>query len=190
MATRKNLTVSDVLGELDENEYGESDSEDDFDGYVDMRDSEQGEPPLEEPVVEQMDVGANVDVSSESGSDNSDIPEYTLQPGCTIPVGDNNRPLHYLSHLVTDDMLEHIVVQTNLYAQQYIENHDLSPHSRVRQWSKSVFDVNELRKFLAVIILMGLVRYPQIESHWAVHWPFTNTHCSSVSINTTKKCIQ
>ena len=64
MATREYLTVSDVLGELDEHEYGESDSEDDFDGYVDMRDSEQGELPLEEPVVEQMDVGANVDVSS------------------------------------------------------------------------------------------------------------------------------
>ena len=92
-----------------------------------------------------MDVGANVEVGSESGSDDSDtLPEYTLQPGCTILVGDN-RPLHYLSHLVTDDMLEHTVVQTNLYAQQYIENHNLPPHSRVRRWSKSIFDVNELR---------------------------------------------
>ena len=144
--------MSDLLGELDEHEHDESDSEVDFNGYVDMRDSEQGEPPVEELVVEQMDVGATMDVGFESGSDDNDIPEYTLQPGCTNPVRDNNRPLHYLSHFVTDDMLEHIVVQIYLYAQQYVENHDLSPHSRVRQWSKGVFDINELRRFLAQVV--------------------------------------
>ena len=182
MATRANLTVDDVLGELDRDEY-ESDSEDDFDGYVDTTEREQHAPAVEEPILEHMDVGANVEIASESGSDDSDdsLPEYTCQPGCTIPMGDN-RPIDYLSHLVTTDMLQKIVTQTNLYAQQYIESHDLSPHSRVRRWSKSVFDVSQLQRFLAIIIIMGLVRYPQIESHWAVHWPFTNTHCSSVRI--------
>ena len=174
MATRANLTVDDVLDELDRDEY-ESDSEDDFDGYVDTTEREQHDNVVEEPILEHMDVGANVENASESGSDD------TCQPGCTIPVGDN-RPIHYLSHLVTDDMLQKIVTQTSLYAQQYIESHDLSPHSRVRRWSKSVFDVSQLQRFLAIIIIMGLVRYPQIESHWAVHWPFTNTHCSSVRI--------
>ena len=40
MATRANLTVDDVIGELDRDEY-ESDSEDDFDGYVDTTEREQ-----------------------------------------------------------------------------------------------------------------------------------------------------
>ena len=94
---------------------------------------------------------------------------------------EGNRPIDYFSLLVTEDMLQNTVTQTNLHAQQYIDNNDIPPHSRVRRWSKSLFDINELRRFFAIIILMGLVRYPQIESHWAVLWPFTNTHCSSVS---------
>ena len=174
MATRATLTVEDVLGELDGNEECESDSEDEFDGYVDTGErTEEVEPVVEE----QMEVGANVEVGSQSGSDDDD----TLQPGCPVHV-EGNRPLHYFSLLVTEDMLQNTVTQTNLHVQQYIANNDIPPHSRVRRWSKSLFDVDELRRFFAIVILMGLVRYPQIESHWTVLlWPFTNTHCSNVS---------
>ena len=177
MATRATLTVEDVLGELDGNEECESDSEDEFDGSVNA-----GERTEVEPVVEeQMEVGANVEVGSQSGSDDGDtLPEYTLQPGCAVHV-EGNRPLDYFSLLVTEDMLQNTVTQTNLHAQLYIANNDIPPHSRVRRWSKSLFDVDELRRFFAIVILMGLVRYPQIDSHWAVLWPFTNTHCSTVS---------
>ena len=182
MATRATLSVDDVLDELDGNAEYESDSEDDFDGYVDTRErTEEVQPEVEEQMEEEMDVGANVEVGSQSSSDDGDtLPEYTIQPGCAVPV-EGNRPIHYFSLLVTEDMLQNTVTQTNLHAQQYIANNDIPPHSRVRRWSKSVFDVNELVKFFAIIILMGLVKYPQIESHWAVLWPFTNTHCSSVS---------
>ena len=106
------------------------------------------------------------------------VTTYSLSTGCNIPVG-NNRPICYFSHLITSDMLQNVVTQTNLYARQYIEDHDLAPHFRVRLWSKSVFDMSQLQRFLA-ILLMGLVMCPQIESHWAVHWPSTNTLCSNV----------
>ena len=53
MATRANLTVDDVLGELDRDEY-ESDSEDDFDGYVDTTEREQHNNAVEEPILEHM----------------------------------------------------------------------------------------------------------------------------------------
>ena len=108
------------------------------------------------------------------------VPTYTLEPGCSVLV-EGDRPLDYLSLLVPDDMLEHIVSQTNLSVQQYISTNDLAPHSRVRLWSKSMHDLCELKRFLAIIIVMGLVRYPQIEDDWATLWPFTNSHCSSVS---------
>ena len=80
--------------------------------------------------------------------------------GCVVPV-EGNRPLHYLSVLLTDDIPGNIVTQTNLYAQQFIDS-----HSCVRQWSKGVHDLSELKWFLAITVIMGLVRYPQIESHW------------------------
>ena len=189
MATRPVFTLDDVLVELDGNEEYEDDSDDDFDGYVEMNENE-GE--------QGAHVGANVEIGAAEmdemdesdgneelyDSDEPDsVPVYALEPGCSVPV-EGDRPLDYFSLLVTNDMLEHIVTHTNLYAQQFINSHDLPPHSRVRRWSKGIHDVNELKRFLAIIIIMGLVRYPQIESHWSTMWPFTNSHCSSVSVCT------
>ena len=187
MATGATLTVEDVLCELDRDD---SDSEDDFGEYLDTSEREEDLNTVEdEPVVDEVgasmevvdEVEANVEVASESGSDDSDdlLPEYTLQPGCNFPVGDN-RPIRYFSHFITSDMLQNVVTQTNLYARQYIESHDLAPYSRVRLWSKSIFDMSQLQRFLAIILLMGLVMCPEIKSHWAVHWPSTNTLCSNV----------
>ena len=65
--------------------------------------------------------------------------------------------LDFLFLLLTDSILQDIVVHTNLSGQQFIDTHELAPHSRVRCWSKSVHDTDELRRFLAMII-MDLVR--------------------------------
>jgi hypothetical protein len=44
-----------------------------------------------------MEVGTNVEVGSQSSSDDGDtLPEYTLQPGCSVPV-EGNRPIDYFS---------------------------------------------------------------------------------------------
>ena len=138
---------------------------------------------VEENVEES--VGAYVEIGAESEIESIEeglhtIPEYTLQAGCSASVEGEN-PLSFFSLLITDNMLEHIVAQTNLNAQQYIDSHDLAPHSRVRRWSKGLHDIDELRRFLAIIIIMGLVRYPQIEYHWGTQWPYSNSHFSSVS---------
>ena len=98
---------------------------------MDTTEREQHDNAVEEPILEHMDVGANVEIASESGSDDS-LPEYTCQPGCTIPVGDNNRPIHYLSHLVTDDMLS--LRQTSMHSStSRVMISLLSPESDVSQ---------------------------------------------------------
>ena len=37
---------------------------------------------------------------------------------------------------ITEDMIDHLVVQTNLYARQFLDkvNDNLKPHSRVHEW--------------------------------------------------------
>ena len=192
MTNRQLFTINEVLGELDGSAEVEEESDDDFEGYVDIDDDRINREEREQGVHDN--VGANVEIGAggtDAGEDNSSensgddemvnsVPTYTHEPGCSVLV-EGERPLDYFSLLVTDDMLEHIVSQTNLSAQQYISTNDLAPHSRVRRWSKSTNDLCELKRFLAIIIVMGLVRYPQIEDHWATLWPFTNSHCSSVS---------
>ena len=58
-------------------------------------------------------------------------------------------------------MLDHIVEQTNIYGQQYTDATTLPSHSRVHGWNN---DRDEL-KFLAIIITMGLVKYPHVEDY-------------------------
>ena len=78
-------------------------------------------------------------------------------------------------------MFDHIVAQTILYAEQYMATVTLRPHSRVHRWGKVEFTKNELKKFIALIIVMGLVNYPSLEDHWATTWPFASHSVSQVS---------
>lgn len=186
----KRYTISEVIDGLDESDYEES--EDDFEGYLDMDnydecDEEQQDIGGESGEIEEQEIEGSVGLNEERGDGDVHfrdvsqwIPEYKLQAGCSASVKEE-KPYDYFSLLFTDEILEHIVDHTNLHATQYIDTHELAPHSRVCQWSKSVHDVAELRRFLAMIIVMGLVRYPQLEHHWATQWPYYNTHFSSVS---------
>ena len=108
------------------------------------------------------------------------IPEYVLEPGCT-PALSGERPVDYFSLMVDDSMLQHIVNHTNLCADQYLTSHELAPHSRISRWKKSRHNLTELKRFLALVLIMGLIRLPQIENHWCVSWPYSSPAVSSVS---------
>ena len=88
------------------------------------------------------------------------------------------QPLWSSKMLLTDDILDKIVEQTNLYARQYITSHDLSPRSRVHGWSREPFTRDELLKFISLIIVMGLVNLPTLEDHWMTTWPYSSQTCT------------
>ena len=77
-------------------------------------------------------------------------------------------------------MLETVVDETKLFSQQYIATHKLGPKSRVHRWNNTPHTLAELKKFLALIITMGLVDYPRIEDAWVTTWPFASYTFSSV----------
>lgn len=181
--------VIEELQESDSDDVESSGSEDDFGGYLD-----EGEVESEEECDDENGEGCNREIGedySENGEGSSEsaeqmetetphIPAYTLQSG-SVGVSPRDVPLDYFSHFVDNNMLTHIVSQTNLNAQQYMETHTLAPHSRKRQWQKVEHTVQELRKFLALILVMGLIRYPTIEGHWCTTWPYATEAFSSVS---------
>ena len=171
------------------------DSEDDFDGY------------LEEMDIDgwwnrrEMDSNSDEEGSSDDKSnndedlDNSDenlinegemeqdvppIPLYTMASGCSATLA-GNAPIDCFSLFVDERMLQHIVEQTILNSKQFMESHTLGQRSRIQQWLKEKHTIAELRTFLALIIVMGIVRYPQIESHWSTSWPYATDAFSSVS---------
>ena len=72
--------------------------------------------------------------------------------------------------LIPDDLLQVVVKETNRFAQQYIDT-ELSRFSRVRAWEKKPHNLAELKKFYAIVIVMGFVVLPQIEDAWSTIWP-------------------
>ena len=79
-------------------------------------------------------------------------------------------------------MLDGTVEQTNLYAQRFMDATSLPQHSRVHGWNNEAHTRVELKRFLAMIITMGLVNFPHIEDYWATSWPYSTTTFSKVYI--------
>ena len=242
MAEKRIYTVEDVLRELEVSDRIESDSDDDFEGYLDEEgavyggrfeeicreddcqqegDEEEQHDGMEYEGVQDMEVEHErmgcegvqdmevehermgcegvrcVEVRNERegneavvgqqeveeediGTGVPPIPAYVEWPGVAEDV-DGERPIDFFKLFVTTPMLEHIVGQTNLSANQYLEGKDLTPRSRVRRWRNITHTLQELLKFLSLVLMMSLVRLPQIESHWSTTWPYATNAFSGVS---------
>lgn len=70
--------------------------------------------------------------------------------------------------LVSDDVIEHIVIETNRYATQSIASENLSKKRpkkyRLVQWKDTTID--KMKTFLGLLLWMDLVKYVSIEDYW------------------------
>ncbi|XP_063060042.1 piggyBac transposable element-derived protein 4-like isoform X2 [Engraulis encrasicolus] len=80
---------------------------------------------------------------------------------------DGDQPASFLELFLTDDLLQYIVDQTNLYAVQYLRAHpDGQPHSRVNAWEP--MSVTELKAFFGLCFLTSYVKKPSLELYWSL----------------------
>ena len=98
--------------------------------------------------------------------------EFTAVPGprCRLPA-DSATPLDYFHQFIPSTLIKTIVNETNTYAGQWIDTNDqylqAHPRSRVHNWIKQGQTTEEeLKAFFALIINMGLIKKPDIESYW------------------------
>ena len=136
-------------------------------------------------VENDMNDDSEMDVENADSEDgpflkDSGIPQYTLQPGLVTTQSDKS-PLAYFSRFVTNAMLEDIIEQTKLYSEQYKSSNNITAKSRVSRWLKQEPTVPELLRFIAIILVMGFIKYPSIESHWSKSRPFVCDTFSKVS---------
>ena len=90
------------------------------------------------------------------------------------------RLLEIFSLLVPDELLEVIVEETNLFAQQFLDKENVPPSSSVHEWGRNRLHIAEIKKFLATIIAMGLVNLLKVEDHWSTSWPYAPNNFSSI----------
>ena len=95
-------------------------------------------------------------------NDVSSIPVFNQPTGPSVDMS-NKTPLDFFKLLVTDTMLDGIVEQTN---SSWMPPPSLPPHSRVHGWSKEAHTRPELKKFLAMIVTMGLVNLYRVLNVW------------------------
>ena len=156
-------------------------SSDDSDGEFEFSDREFASDD-DRPVEAQPDVGAGGDVPQQhrqppnlqkwkrvtaSNPFQPTIHPFSGQSGVTVDTS-GFREVEYYRLFVTDEIFLYMVDQTNLYAAQYIESHpelEEKPRSRVHDWQDVT--VNEMKKFLGITLLMGLIKKPSIQLFWS-----------------------
>ena len=103
----------------------------------------------------------------------SDVQGLAL--GIVLP--DEPTALDFVELFVKEEDFVEMTEQTNKYARDYLAAiGELPPCSRFRQWHANGITVGEMKCFIAVTIVMGLVRKDAIEDYWstdaAISTPF------------------
>ena len=148
-------------------EYGESDNNvsSDFDDLDLMSDSD----------TENSSSETHSDDSDQTFGSNPTVPDPTWHsrgsarsrfpfngnPGLKVNVQDTEDPISFFELYFDDALINLIVQQTNLYAQQVIAEKDgrLKKRSRMKEWKET--DADEIKLYLAMLLLQGIVRKPK-----------------------------
>jgi hypothetical protein len=96
-----------------------------------------------------------------------DIP-FTSEGKINVELPDSPNEWDFFNLYLTDDIIEVTVRETNRYAQQYKDDHaeTLKDHSNVHNWHPTNY--NEMKTFLAMLILMGIIHKPRINMYWTL----------------------
>ncbi|KAJ8959732.1 hypothetical protein NQ314_006156, partial [Rhamnusium bicolor] len=67
--------------------------------------------------------------------------------------------------LVVVEVINHIVTETNRFAEQTIVSKEIRKYARISKWAPT--DADEMKKILGLMLWMGLVRLNALPDYWA-----------------------
>ncbi|GFY53141.1 piggyBac transposable element-derived protein 4 [Trichonephila inaurata madagascariensis] len=102
-----------------------------------------------------------IDSSSPAPSRFSFIGDVGMK-ACVTNISD---PLEYFELFFTDEIVNHIVTETNIFAAENLNKFKSKEHSRTHHWSET--NANELRVFFATLILQGIITKPTVRMFWS-----------------------
>ena len=95
---------------------------------------------------------------------------FTAVPGPSAAAAslESDKPVDFVELFLCDELLLVIVDQTNRYAEQCIAVLDelRLPYSRVNAWQP--LTLVELKQFLGLLFLTGIIKKPSIAEYWSV----------------------
>ncbi|KAL5510009.1 hypothetical protein EMCRGX_G005473 [Ephydatia muelleri] len=167
-------------------------SDEDFDGYVEENnegcETQAGETEameveeMEQEIVEDQEL-EDFGIEETEEDDSPIIPPFHQNTGVTRDMNDL-QPVDFFFELFPQDLLTYIVQESNRYGQQYLMNHaaylEEHPRARANQFKRKPIVEDEIKKFIALVIGMGIVNMPDMQQYWSTSWPFTSTNFSSI----------
>ena len=89
---------------------------------------------------------------------------FTGNSGVQVPTA-GFEPIDYFALFINDDLLNCFVTETNRYADDFIDSTDLRRNSRANDWKDT--DLNEMKQFLGLLFLMGIIHKPSLDMYWS-----------------------
>ena len=94
------------------------------------------------------------------------IPIFSEKEGLSVRTGDTPNLLDFVELYLTDEILTHVVNETNRYAHQYLEeNSEKADNTYFSAWTDT--DILEMKKFFGLVILMGIIHKPKLPMWWS-----------------------
>lgn len=187
--SQTNSNISDEISEpfsddsLHDRTYAPSstdyESESEADSEVESAEDVDSQEEIEGTVLENQEI-SNVD-QNEWGPIKAGECEFDLIPeDCTLAphiyAKEVKHPIDIFQFFVTNDLLDIIVTETNIYALQQI-NVGHKNKSRMKSWNNTNRD--EIRKFFGILLAMGLTSVPALNLYWSKDPMFHNQFISS-----------
>ena len=69
-------------------------------------------------------------------------------------------PIDYFSLFINQDLIYYFVTETNRFSEQFMSGDDISRRSRANSWHPT--DPREMKQFLGLLFLTGIIRKPAI----------------------------
>lgn len=98
---------------------------------------------------------------------------FNTNTGLKIDIPENASVWYHFNLFCRDDIVELIAIETNRNADQFLSKIRLSKASRFSKWVPTNY--NELKKFIGLLLWMGLVQMPSIESYWSTKSRYINS---------------
>jgi len=175
MASRKRKTIgfrteeelADAVNEIVNDNDSDTDNIPEFSSTEESESESGNESDNESSITIQGPSHRQIDVTPTTGFSKNDhqprIPPLIGKPGVQSAVENEADVMSYFDHYIPPELIEIGVDEKNLYAQQLIAKmpRPITKHARSEEWKPVT--VIEMKKFLGLIFVTGIVRKPKLE---------------------------
>lgn len=122
--------------------------------------------PPQDPQDDSGDDEVPCEIWTEANKEAPVIPNFVATPGIQVDTT-NFVPLDFFKLYISEDMFNYFVTETNRFAQQHITSNQMKTKARGKNWVPVT--VNEMKQFLGLLLLMGILRKPDMQMYWSQH---------------------